>query len=50
MRTTDHDGKEFLESISKLCRETNMTGNTQIGKSVMIKMKSKLWKAVIVNL
>ena len=44
-----YDGKEFVESISKLHRE-NTTGSLQIGESVMIKTKLRLWKAVIVNL
>ena len=45
-----YDGKEFLESVSKLRREENMTGSPKIGESVTIKMKLGLWKAVIVNL
>lgn len=35
-----YDGKEFLESISKLRREKNTIGSLQISESVMIKMKS----------
>ena len=45
-----YDGKEFLESVSKLRRKENATGSLEIGESVTIKMKSRLWKAVIVNL
>ena len=33
-----YDGKEFVESISKLHRE-NTTGSLQTGESVMIKTK-----------
>ena len=43
------DSKVFLESVSKLRREENSTGSLEISKSVTIKMKSRLWKAVIVN-
>ena len=35
-----YDGKKFLESVSKLCREKNTIGSLQISESVMIKMKS----------
>ena len=48
--STRYDGKEFLESVSKLRREENATGSLEIGESVTIKTKSRLWKAVIVNL
>ena len=44
-----YDGKEFLESVSKL-RRKNTTGILQFGKSVTIKPKSRLWTAVVVNL
>ena len=30
--STCHNGKEFLESVSKLCREENMMGRLEITK------------------
>ena len=48
--STRYDGKEFLESVSKLRRKENATWSLEIGESVTIKTKSQLWKAVIVNL
>ena len=48
--STPYDDKEFLESVSKLRREKNSTGSLEIGESVTIKTKSRLRKAVIVNL
>ena len=34
-----YDGKEYVESLSKVCRETSVTGELQISKSVMVKTK-----------
>ena len=34
-RLAHYDGKEFLESISKLCGEKNMTGSLQIGLTIL---------------
>ena len=47
--STCYNGKEFLESVSKLRRE-NMMRSLEIGESVTIQTKSQLRKAVIVNL
>ena len=47
--STRCDSKVLLESVSKLCKEEISTGSLEIGESVTIKMKSRLWKAVIVN-
>ena len=57
-RLACYDRKEFLESISKLRREKNTAGSLQIdpticldhnrlSKLVMIKTKSRLWKAIV---
>ena len=48
--STRYDGKEFLDSVSKLHRKENAAGSLEIGESVTIKTKSRLWKAVIVHL
>ena len=37
-----YDGKEY--SLSKVCREKRATGALQIGESVMMKMKLRIWK------
>ena len=34
-RLVRYDGKELLESISKLRREKNMTGSLQIGPTIL---------------
>ena len=49
MATTCYNGEEVLESVSKLRRE-NVTGSLQIRRSVTIKLRSRQWKAVVVNL
>ena len=41
-----YDGEEYVESLSKVCREKSMSGALQIGKSVIVKTKSRVWKAV----
>ena len=45
-----YDGKDYIESTSKLHRGTGATGSLQIGEAVTIKTKSRLWKAIVVNL
>ena len=44
-----YDGKEYVESLSKVCREKSATGLQQIGESAMVKTKSRIWKAVVVD-
>ena len=44
-----YDGKEYVESLSKVCREKSATGPQQIGESAMVKTKSRIWKAVVVD-
>ena len=39
--STRYDGKEYLESVSKLRRKENATGSLEIGESVTIKTKSR---------
>ena len=39
-------GKEYVESLSKVRREKNASGVLQIGESVTVRMKSRVWKAV----
>ena len=38
------------KSTSKLYQGTGATGGLQIGEAVIIKTKSYLWKAIVVNL
>ena len=45
-----YDGKEYVESLSKVRREKSATGALQIGESVTVKMKSRFWKAVVADL
>ena len=45
-----YDGKEYVESLSKVCREKNATGALQIGESITVNTKSQFWKAVVVDL
>ena len=45
-----YDGKEYVESLSKVCREKSATGALQIGESVTVKTKLRFWKAVVVDL
>ena len=40
-----YDGKEYVESLSKVRREQSATGALQIGVSVTV--KSHIWKAVV---
>ena len=44
-----YDGKEHVESLSKVRRKKSVTGVLQIGYSVMMKMKSHVWKCVVVD-
>ena len=44
-----YDGKEYVESLSKVCREKSATGALQISESVTVKTKLRVWKAVVVN-
>ena len=37
-----YDGKQYIESTSKLRRGTGATGSLQIGKAVTFKTKSRL--------
>ena len=41
-----YDGKEYVERVSKVHREKSTTGALQIGESVTVKVKSRVWKAV----
>ena len=43
------DGKAFLDSVFKLHREENCNATWSLQISGMIKSKSQLWKAVVVN-
>lgn len=43
-----YDGKECVESLSKLRMEKNATGPFKAGKTVTINIKSHVWKAVVV--
>ena len=45
-----YDEKEYLESASRIRREKNVRGPLKIGEYVTIKMKSRIWKAVVVNM
>ena len=44
-----YGGKEYVESLSKVRREKSTTGALQIGESVTVKMKSRVWKTVVVD-
>ena len=45
-----YDGKEYVESLSKVRRKKSAIGALQIGESVTVKTKSRFWKAVVVDL
>ena len=38
-----YDGKEYVESLSKVCREKSTTGALQISESVTVKTKSRVY-------
>ena len=44
-----YDGKEYVERLSKVRRRKSATGALQIGESVTVKTKSRVWKAVDVD-
>ena len=44
-----YDGKEYVETLSKVRRRKSATGALQIGESVTVKTKSRVWKAVVVD-
>ena len=44
-----YDEKEYLESAFRIRREKNVRGPLKIGENVTIKIKSRIWKAVVVN-
>ena len=44
-----YDRKEYVESLSKVRREMSETGSLKIGKSVMVKTKSRVWKTMVVD-
>ena len=44
-----YDGKEYIVSLSKVRREKSATGVLQIGESVTVNMKLRVWKAVVVD-
>ena len=44
-----YDGKGYVESLSKVHRRKSATGALQIGESVTVKTKSRVWKAVVVD-
>ena len=44
-----YDGKEYVESLSKVRREKRAPGALQIGQSVTVKTKSSVWKAVVID-
>ena len=46
--STRYDGKDYIESLSKLKRKKNAQGNLATGEMVTIKTKSRVWKAVVV--
>ena len=44
-----YDRKEYVESLSKVRREMSATGSLKISKSVMVKTKLRVWKAVVID-
>ena len=44
-----YDGKEYVESLSKVHREKSVTGGLQISESVTVKTKLHVWKAVVAD-
>ena len=44
-----YDGKEYVESLSKVRRKKSATGALEIGESVTMKTKSRVWKTVVVD-
>ena len=44
-----YDGREYVESLSKVRRKKSATGALEIGESVTMKTKSRVWKTVVVD-
>ena len=44
-----YDGKEYFELVSKVRRNEDVRGPLKVGERVTVKTKTRLWKAVIVN-
>ena len=42
-----YEGKEYVESFSKVRREKSASGALQIDESVTVKAKSRVWEAVV---
>ena len=42
-----YEGKEYVESLSKVRREKSATRVLQIGGSVTVKTKSRVWNAIV---
>ena len=49
-RSSRYYDKEYFESESKLRREKNARGPLKNSKQVIIKIKTHIWKAVVVNI
>ena len=48
-RSSKYNDKEIYESASRFRREKNVRGPLKIGEQVTIKTKTRLWKAIVVN-
>ena len=44
-----YDGKEYFEAFSKLHWDKTATRTVQVGESIRMKTKSRIWKAVVVD-
>ena len=44
-----YDGREYVESLSTVRRKKSATGALEIGESVTMKTKSRVWKTVVVD-
>ena len=44
-----YDGREYVESLSTVRRKKSVTGALEIGESVTMKTKSRVWKTVVVD-
>ena len=48
-KSSRYNGKDYWESRSKIRRESGSKGNLSVGENVTVKTKSRVWKAVVVN-
>ena len=44
-----YDGKEYIESVSKLRRYNTASGPLEAGETFTIKTKLRVWKAILVS-